>query len=76
MPYTALGPAEMTGPELLPVRLARACVEVLPVAGVGISMFGSSGMRIPVGASDDDAAAAERLQFSPPRRARVWTRTR
>ena len=27
-------------------------------------MFGSDGMRIPVGASDDPAAAAERLQFT------------
>ena len=62
--YAAAASAEVAGPELLPVRLARACVEVLPVAGVGISMFGSSGMRIPVGASDDDAAAAERLQFT------------
>lgn len=62
--YAAAASAEVAGPELLPVRLARACVEVLPVAGVGISMFGSSGMRIPVGASDDAAAAAERLQFT------------
>ena len=46
------------------MRLARACARVLPVAGVGISMFGSNGIRIPVGASDDDAAAAERLQFT------------
>jgi len=56
--------AELVQPELLPVRLARACVQVLPVAGVGISMFGSNGMRIPAGASDDDAATAERLQFT------------
>jgi hypothetical protein len=56
--------AELVQPELLPVRLARACLQVLPVAGVGISMFGSNGMRIPAGASDDDAAAAERLQFT------------
>jgi len=56
--------AELTRPELLPVRLARACADVLPVAGVGISMFGSNGIRIPAGASDDDAAAAERLQFT------------
>ena len=54
----------LTRPELLPVRLARACARVLPVAGVGISMFGSDGIRIPVGASDDDAATAERLQFT------------
>jgi hypothetical protein len=56
--------AGVARPELLPVRLARACTRVLPVAGVGISMFGSDGIRIPVGASDDEAAIAERLQFT------------
>ena len=61
--YAAAG-VEVTAPELLPVRLARACTRVLPAAGAGISMFGSDGMRIPVGASDDPAAAAERLQFT------------
>ena len=51
-------------PELLPVRLAQACTRVLPVSGVGISLFGSDRIRIPVGASDDAAAIAERLQFT------------
>ena len=51
-------------PELLPARLAMASAQVLPVAGVGISMFGTDGIRIPVGASDDSAAIAERLQFT------------
>ena len=60
----AAAAAEVPRPELLPVRLARTCAQVLPVAGVGISMFGSNGIRIPAGASDDDAAAAERLQFT------------
>jgi hypothetical protein len=60
----AAAAAEMPAPELLAVRLARACARVLPVAGVGISMFGSDGTRIPVGASDDDASIAERLQFT------------
>jgi hypothetical protein len=60
-PRVAQGAAR---PELLPVRLARACVRVLPVAGVGISMFGTEGIRIPIGASDEDAATAERLQFT------------
>jgi hypothetical protein len=55
---------DLARPELLPARLARACALVLPVAGVGISMFGAHGMRIPVGASDDTAAVAERLQFT------------
>jgi len=62
--YAAVGTPELARPELLPVRLARACTRVLPVAGVGLSMFGSNGIRIPVGASDDDAAIAERLQFT------------
>ncbi len=62
--YAHAGSPDFTAPELLPVRLAVACAHVLPVAGVGISMFGGSGLRIPVGASDDDAAVAERLQFT------------
>lgn len=62
--YAVAGLGVLAGPELLPVRLAVACVRVLPVAGAGISMFGAAGLRIPVGASDDDAAIAERLQFT------------
>ena len=63
--YAVAGtPEGLARPELIPVRLARACARVLPVAGVGISMFGSDGIRIPVGASDDEAAIAERLQFT------------
>lgn len=58
-------PAELAGAELLPVRLARATVDVLPgVAGVGINVQAPHGVRIPIGASDEDAAAAERLQFT------------
>lgn len=55
---------ETEAPELVPVGLARACVAVLPIAGAGISMFSGSDIRVPVGASDDDAARAERLQFT------------
>jgi hypothetical protein len=62
--YRAEDSADAATPELLPVRLARACTKVLPVAGVGISMFGSVGIRVPVGANNDDAAVAERLQFT------------
>jgi hypothetical protein len=51
------------GPEMLPSRLAAACVAVLPVAGAGISVF-SNEFRVPVGASAAPAAAAERLQFT------------
>ena len=58
-------PAELAGPELLPVRLARAAVRVLPgVAGAGISVLAEPGMRVPLGASDEDAATAEQLQFT------------
>lgn len=48
---------------LLPARLAWACTQVLPVAGAGISAF-SSDFRVPLGASDDTASHAERLQFT------------
>ncbi|WP_111766769.1 GAF domain-containing protein [Nakamurella deserti] len=51
-------------PELLPARLATACTEVLPIAGAGISLFMPDGFRVPVGASDETAAHAERLQFT------------
>jgi hypothetical protein len=51
------------GPELLPVRLTRACVQVLPVAGAGLSMFNRD-FRVPMGASDESASIAERLQFT------------
>ncbi len=48
------------GTQLLPTVLARACTTVLPIAGAGISMTGH--LRVPLGSSDDTAAAAERLQ--------------
>jgi hypothetical protein len=50
-------------PELMPVRLAKACVAVLPVAGAGISLLYDD-FRVPLGASDADASCAERLQFT------------
>ena len=50
-------------PELLPVRLARACVQVLPVSGAGLSLLNHD-FRVPVGASDEVASIAERLQFT------------
>jgi hypothetical protein len=54
---------QLPGLELLPDRLARACAAVLPVTGAGISfMYGER--RLPLGASDDAAAEAERLQFT------------
>jgi hypothetical protein len=57
-------PAEYAGVELLPVRLARAATELFDaVDGVGISVL-APGLRVPIGASDPDAAAAERLQVT------------
>jgi hypothetical protein len=50
-------------PELLPVRLTRACVEVLGIDGAGLSLFHDE-FRVPLGASDDIATIAERLQFT------------
>ena len=55
---------ELPGYELLPERLARACVRVLPVYGAGISLFFSPDRRLPLGASGPTAAEAERLQFT------------
>jgi hypothetical protein len=46
--------------ELLPMVLAQACVAVLPVAGAGISI--TDELRVPLGASDEMVARAERLQ--------------
>jgi len=45
---------------LLPQLIATACVEVLPVAGAGISI--TDDIRVPLGSSDALAACAERLQ--------------
>jgi hypothetical protein len=58
--WTEVAAADSDGPELLPVRLARACVQVLPVAGAGISVMDT--LRVPVGASDPLASVAESLE--------------
>ena len=42
----------------------RAAAQVLPVAAAGISAFSKIRHRVPLGASDDIAALAERLQFT------------
>jgi hypothetical protein len=55
---------DLPGPELLPVRLARACAELLPVAGAGLSVFFAPDRRLPLGGSDPIADTAERLQFT------------
>ncbi|MCZ2807063.1 ANTAR domain-containing protein [Modestobacter sp. VKM Ac-2983] len=55
---------DLPGPELLPERLARACAELLPVAGAGLSVYFSADRRLPLGGSDPTAGIAERLQFT------------
>lgn len=55
---------ELARPELLPVRLARACVDMLPVDGAGLSLLAADGHRVPLGAAPETAALAERLQFT------------
>jgi hypothetical protein len=52
------------GLHLLPERLARAAVRVLPVDGAGISVHAGAAGRTPLGASSSVAALAERLQFT------------
>ena len=52
--------AKGSGPDLLPLLLAQACVQVLPVSGAGLSM--TDHLRIPLAASDETVAIGERLQ--------------
>jgi len=59
----AVDPA-LAGPELLPVRLARACARTLAVDDAGLSLVDASQQRVPLGASSDVAEVAERLQFT------------
>lgn len=51
------------GLERLPEVLAQSCVAVLGVSGAGISMVVED-LRVPLGASDETAAHAERLQVT------------
>lgn len=60
----AAGAPGLEGPELLPVRLARACAVMLDVDAASLSLVDSSGERVPLGASRADADTAERLQFT------------
>lgn len=48
--------------ELLPMLMAQACVEVLPVDGASLSL--TDELRVSLGASDPDAATAERVQVT------------
>lgn len=47
-------------PDVLPLVLSAACVEVLPVSGAGLSLIDV--LRVPLGASDAAVDVAERLQ--------------
>ena len=47
---------------LLPLTLVQACVEVLPIDGAGLSL--TQELRVPLGASSDAVARAERLQVT------------
>jgi hypothetical protein len=57
-----LHPAGSGDGELLPTVWSRACVAVLPVDAAGVSM--TRDLRVPLGASDEMATIAERLQTS------------
>jgi hypothetical protein len=57
-------PPELAAPELLPSRWARAAADSIGVDGAGLSMHDPDGLRTPLGSSGDDAALAERLQFT------------
>ena len=54
----------LAGPELLPVRLAKACARTLAVDDAGLSLVDAAQQRVPLGASSDIAEVAERLQFT------------
>lgn len=49
--------------ELFPLRLAKASATLLRVDGAGLSAYGAR-FRVPLGASDEAASLAERLQFT------------
>lgn len=51
-------------PELLPVQLSRAAAAALGADGVGLSVHDTAGLSTPLGASDEAATTAERLQFT------------
>jgi hypothetical protein len=55
---------DLAGPELLPVRLARAVARTLQVDGAGLSLVDAAQQRMPLGASSPIAETAERLQFT------------
>jgi hypothetical protein len=63
--WEVLQRSTVVGPSLvatLPQALTLACVEVVPVAGAGLSLTGQ--LRVPLSASSQHVAEAERLQTS------------
>jgi hypothetical protein len=60
----AVGDGDPDDLHLLPERLSRAAVRVLPADGAGLSVRAGPGGRTPLGASSAEAATAERLQFT------------
>jgi hypothetical protein len=54
----------LIGPELLPVRLARACARTLGVEDAGLSLVDAALQRVPLGAGSAAGEVAERLQFT------------
>ena len=68
-------PAALAVPELLPVQLATAAQQLLGVDGAGISVMADPGLRVPLGASDPDAAPPNDCS-SPSVRDLVCTPTR
>ncbi|WP_040337222.1 hypothetical protein [Candidatus Blastococcus massiliensis] len=60
----AVDDPHLAGAEQLPVRLAWACVGMLPVDGAGLSLRDAGRHRVPLGAAPDEAVLAERLQFT------------
>ena len=50
--------------DVLPSVLARACARTLRYDGAGLSLMSGPDARVPLGASDETAAVAERLQYT------------
>src|SRR5438309_1912838 len=61
--WTGAGDPQTADPDLLPMSLARAAVDVLGVDGAGLSLY-TSDFRVPLGANDETTTLAERLQFT------------
>ena len=60
---------DLADESMLGSRLAWACAKVLPVSGVGICVLSDPHIKVPIGASDGLAAAAETVPVDRRRRA-------